>query len=230
MKYMFFLVFFIVSYNAASGQVDSCPCRCISNTNCSYPRQTGHLTIVRKDSLKMTVFKTDSSELILHSNTYYNSDINDSVDQLLNANSLVTQLFKNGLLTPDLLIKAFVKIRRHIFEGEDTTGYGRELDSNIQESDKSKDTTRFIRVLNLQRQAIKKKGKFYDNTLLIQISVIFDRCENPEECLTSSIYYQPAISDFDLLLGSDEKLSNKDIVRFLKKAKIKCLYWSGFEI
>jgi len=205
-----FLIVFLFFYYSAIGQDWDCPCPIVSNYNCQYPKQTGKLDIIRNDSLKITVLKTEETELVVPDNLYISSEFKDSIS----GRELVTNLFKNGLLTTDLILKEFNRKIKLLNRKGDT------LDDTKHENSK----------VAKMESIIRKKS---ENHVVFEIAIVFkptkyDSIINIKNCA----YCLQSIDDFELELSLAHRrpLTEKNIDKYLKKCEIDCFRWKGFEI
>lgn len=187
----------------------------ISKQICEYPRQTGKLNIERNDSLRLTKYKTDSTEMIMYSSHFvgFVTDL-DSISQAnqiyMQLDSLITQLFINGLLTSDLLIKSFCVESKYIDCKGDTLDWTNHIE------------TKSVKILFIHKQKLPAQYMVKDINKIVayEIWVTFDPYEDG----------WGAFPMFDLILESDIEYSDSNFIEYLKNAKIKCLRYTGIQI
>lgn len=185
----------------------------VSKMDCNFPRQIGKLEIIKNDSLQLTTYKTDSSEMIMYAEHFSGFltgwDNKDGAQKIyLQLDSLVTLLFQNGLMTPDLLIKAFNVESKYIDFKGDTVDFTNHIE------------TKTIKLLNIQRKKLPKKYKDKKGTILFEVWVTFNPYENG----------WGSFPMFDLYFKSDIELTPSNLKDYLKKAKIKCLRYTSTQI
>lgn len=185
----------------------------ISKMVCEFPRQTGKLEITKNDSLKMTSYKTDSSEMIMYADHFIGFltgwDKKEEAQKIyLHLDSLVTLLFQNGLMTSDLFVQAFNIESKYIDYKGDTVDWTNQVEAKT------------VKLLNIQRKELPKKYKDKKGTILFEVWVTF----NPYESGWGSFPM------FDLYLKSDIEPTTSNLTEYLKKAKIKCLRYTGTQI
>ena len=187
----------------------------ISKQICEYPRQLGKLNIERNDSLRLTKYKSDSTEMIMYSSHFAGFltdwDSTSQANQIyIQLDTLITQLFKNGLLTSDLLIKSYCIESKYIDYKGDTLDWTNHLD------------TKSVKILNIQKKKLPKQYKFKDKKKIVafEIWVTF----NPNEDGWG------AFPMFDLILKSDMEYSDLDFKEYFKNADIKCLRYTATQI
>jgi len=187
----------------------------ISKQICVYPRQTGRLDIQKSDSLSFTKYKTDNTEMILYASHFavFLTDwdsLREAKQIYIQLDSLISRLFKNGLLTSDLLIKSYCIESKYIDYKGDTLDWTNKLD------------TKSVKILNIQKKKLPKQYKFKDKKKIVayEIWVTFNECEDG----------WGAFPMFDLILKSDIKYSDSELKEFLKNAEIKCLKYTATQI
>jgi hypothetical protein len=187
----------------------------ISRQICEYLKQTGKLEIERNDSLRYSRYRTDSSEMILYESNILGflvdiDSINEANKIYLRLDSLVSLLFKNGLLTSDLIIKSFCTESKYIDYKGDTLDWT----NHVQ--------TKTVKILNIQKKRLPNYYKYKDKNKIVyyEIWVTFDEYEDG----------WGSFPMFDLVIKSDIKYSNSKIKEFLKSAKIKCLRYTATQI
>lgn len=208
-------LFFIITM--VSGQDRKLPPKgsylTVSETSCEFPQQTGKLEIVRNDSLKFTTYRTDCSAMVMNAYSFIGFlTAWDSADNALRLYSqydtLVSQLFLNGLISSDLLVNAYNAKNLYINYKGDT------LDCTSHERI---DT---VTILNIQRKELQKDYKDKSRIILFEFWVTF----NPEESGWGSFLM------FDLFLKSDIESNQNNVSEYLKNAKIHCLRYKGTQI
>jgi hypothetical protein len=187
----------------------------ISNVTSEFPRQAGLLEVIKDDSARRTIYKTDSSEMMVDQENIVailtkSDKKNKSATIHYRLDTLVTLLFKNGLLTPDLLIKSFNTKTKYINHKGDTI-----------------DGTHHTETKSLIIRYVKQKE--YDNLdkpeereLQFEVAVTFN------EKLEG--YTLPAIHNFIVYLRGDFNPSDSNLTNYLKTAKIKHLTYIGTQI
>ena len=183
-----------------------------SQNLCKFPRQKGRFEVIKNDSIKLTTYKTDSSEMIMYADNFigFLTDWNkkEHAEQIyLQFDTIVTLLFQNGLLTPELLVKSYNIGTTFIDEKGDTVNYMR-----VQ--------TKTVQLLNIKRKELPYNYNNKETTIRYEVWVTF----NPDESGWGSFPI------FDLYLQSEVKPSKNNISYFLKKAKINCLTYRTTQI
>lgn len=166
----------------------------ISKFRFDYPRQTGRLEILNIDST--IILRTDSSEMRLGS--WYTLD------------SITIDLFKSGIVTSDILIKAINEEAKFINNVGDTVDYT----NNI--------ITKHVQLNQIQKEQIPKYIRKKKGVMFFKIAVTF-RKYVPNEGL-------PTIYDFYLYLEADKNSESLPFSEFLKGVKKKYLQYAGMEI
>lgn len=169
----------------------------ISQQTCEFPRQRGKLEIIRRDSLKTTLFQTDSTEMILDTLFF--------IDYMSKEDTVISLLFMNGLLTPELLIKAYNYDNKFVDSKGDTINLTNEVN------------VKTIKLLNLTTKEIAEDYKYKRGITGFEISISISRHET--DCLV-----------FELELLSDIELTSSNLKVYIEKAKIKCLSYLYQEI
>lgn len=182
----------------------------VSKPLCSYPKQTGKLDIIRNDSLKQTTYKTDSSEMIMYAAQFvgFLTDLNDKSKAqsiYLHLDSLMTSLFQNGLLTPDLIRQAFNVETKAIDHKGDTLDWTSHAEGKT------------VKLLNIERKELPTEYKDKKGTMLLEVWATF----NPYESGWGSFPM------FDLYLKADIDSTSSSLTEYLKRATIKCLRYTG---
>lgn len=185
------------------------------NKDCSYPRQLEkkeiikdeqlHQTIFREDSLSMTVFDSvGSARMELHYSKYFLPG-KEEVEMPLD--SVTTLLFRNGLLTPGLLINVFNKTLFFIDSKGDSTLIEKHTDA------------RSLQLYSIHQVSYAPKFKIRNRRkeLRLSIAVVLEG--------SNGTIYQ-----FELLLNGTRTPSPASLKQYLEKASIKCLRYEGFQI
>lgn len=185
----------------------------ISKQDCSYPRQTGKLEVIRNDSMKMTTYRTDSTEMIMYADNFVGflvgwDSINSAKEVYYQLDSVVTLLFKNGLLTSDLLGKAINVEEKAIDYNGDTLDWTRHIQIQT------------VKLLNIEKKELPKKYKDKKGTVLFEIWATFDIYESG----------WGSFPMFDLYLKSGIELNDSNLKEYLSNATIKCLRYTGIQI
>jgi hypothetical protein len=166
----------------------------ISKFRFDYPLQTGRLEILNIDSA--TILRTDSSEMRLGS--WYILD------------SITIDLFKSGIVTPDILIRAINEEAKFINYLGDTIDHTNHI------------TTKYVQLNQIQKEQIPKYIKKKNGVMFFKIAVTF-RKHVPNEGL-------PTIYDFNLYLEADKDSETLPFPEYLKKVRKKYLQYVGMEI
>jgi len=187
----------------------------ISNQNCKYPRQTGNLEIIKSDSLKLTNYKTGQTEMIIYRDQFLgfltDYDKKEEANKVYNEiDRLLTTLFNNGLLTADLLIKAYCIDSKHIDYKGDTLDFTNSVRSKS------------VKILNIKKKKLPRNYKFKNKKYLASFEIW--ATFNPNEDGWGSFPM------FDLILISDIKYSDSHTNEYFKNAKIKCLLYTNTQI
>jgi len=188
--------------------------------NCSYPRQIGTLNIIKADSSGYVAYQTDSNKMSKHIEQLSSGDsLIILKKKIITPDSLVDMLFANGLLTPDLIIKAMNAESKWLDHKGDT------IDQ----------TSHFypqkITLIYCHRQALSNKSVHYKyrhtrKVILFEIGVIFGyKSEKLEDAIASY-----GITMFQLCLKGNIKPSDRNLIGYLKNARIICLTYSGTQI
>ena|GEM_PF-6546574 len=161
----------------------------------------------------MTTYKTDSSEMIMYADYFIGFltgwDKKEEAQKIyLQLDSVVTLLFQNGLMTSDLFVQAFNVESKYIDHKGDTVDWTNHIEAKT------------VKLLNIQRKELSKKYKDKKGTMLFEVWVTF----NPHESGWGSFPM------FDLYLKSDIEPTSSNFKEYLKKAKIKCLRYTGTQI
>jgi len=187
--------------------------RIVSKPVCNYPKQGSKLEVIRNDSLKLTTYKTDSSEMIIYAGSFvgFLTDLNNKSEAqkiYFRLDSLITCLFQNGLLTSDLLIQAFNVETKVIDYKGDTLDWT----SHVQ--------TKTVKLLNIESKPLPKDYKDKKGTMLFEVWATF----NPYESGWGSFPM------FDLYLKADIEPNETNMQAYFKKAIIKCLRYTATQI
>ncbi len=185
----------------------------ISILNCEFPRQTGNLEIIKNDSLKLTTYKTDSSEMIMYADHFIGflagwDSIGEAQRIYYHLDSIVTLLFQNGLMTSDLFIKAFNVESKFIDYMGDTVDWTNHVE------------TKTVKILNIQRKEVSKEYRDSKGIVHFEVWVTFDPNESG----------WGAFPMFDLYLKSEIEPTSGDLTEYLSKARIKCLQYIGTQL
>ena len=214
--YIVFIIFLFLC-GCGSGQIKNLPPEGIyypiSELVCKYPRQSGELEVIKNDSLKLIIFISDSSKMELHTDSFgifqSNSGKNDEYPDInIKPDTLVILLFRNGLLTPDLLIKAYSVESKYIDHNGDTINFTNKTESKN------------IELLNIQRTENPKKYKNQKEIQSFEIILSFISADdelNPI-CL------------FDLILKSDKEYDESRLNEYIENAEIECLKYTGMQL
>ncbi|NLF41597.1 MAG: hypothetical protein GX587_02770 [Bacteroidales bacterium] len=184
----------------------------ISKLDCEYPRQTGRLEIIRNDTLSLTTYRTDSAEMILYEEVFLGFltgfDNYEEAEKIYNQqDSLISMLFLKGLLTPELLIKAFNTESKYVNYIGDTLDLTRHQ------------KTDYIKLLNVRIIELPEELKDEKGNLMIEIWLTFD----PEE----SGWGPFPMYHFNL--KSDIEPTDTNINEFLKNVRHQCLKYVGMK-
>lgn len=187
----------------------------ISKVVYAFPRQEGKLDVIKNDSVGQTIYKTDSSEILVSYDCsvsflagWDNKDKSAIIHYRLD--SIVTLLFQNGLLTSDQLIKSFNTEAKYIDHKGDTVDLTHHIKTETV-------ILRYIRQQEFNKFVKRKKG-----ALLFEAAVTFKEDIEP--------YQFPAIHNFVFYLQGDFNPSSSTLTEYLKTAKIKCLRYKGTQI
>ena len=187
----------------------------ISKQICEYQRQNGKLEIIRNDSLMLTRYKTDSSEMVIYADHFRGFltdwEKKDEANQIYSQlDSLISTLFLNGLLTSDLIIKSYCVESKYIDYKGDTLDWTNHL------------TTNTVKILNIQKMKLPKQYRFKHKKKIVayEIWVTFNSNEDG----------WGSFPMFDLIIKSDIKFSDYKINEYLKNAEIKCLIYTATQI
>jgi len=185
----------------------------ISDQNCEFVNQSKTLEVIKVDSLNLTTYKTDSTEMIIYANHFVGfltgwENIKEADSIYIKQDSLINELFVNGLLTSDLLIEAFNIETKVIDHKGDTLDWTSNVNSKI------------VKFLNIQKKEFPKKYKDRKNTVVFEIWATF----NPHESGWGSF------AMFDLYLVGDINPTQENFKEYLKTAKIKCLKYTATHI
>ena len=185
----------------------------VSKPVCNYPKQAGKFEVVKNDSLKLTTYKTDSSEMIMYAGHFvgFLTDWNNKSDAqkiYAHLDSLVTYLFQNGLLTSDLLLQAFNVETKVIDHKGDTLDWT----SHVH--------TKMVKLLNIERKELPKDYKDKKGTILFEVWATF----NPNESGWGSFPM------FDLYIKADIEPTSTNLEEYFKRAVIKCLRYTATQI
>jgi len=190
----------------------------ISKTQCEFPKQTGKLEIIRNDSIKMTIYRTDDSEMFMYADHFIGFisdwDQKDEAQKIFfQLDSLVTLLFQNGLMTSDLLVQAFNVENKFINHKGDTIDFTNHVQTKV------------VKLLNIKRKDFSpnyfpKNFKGKKKFLLFEIWATFDIYESG----------WGSFPVFDLYLESEIEVTESNLTEYLEKAEIKCLLYIGIQI
>ena len=189
------------------------------------PRQTGSLRIISNDTTRCIVLETDSSQMLMCKDFLWHQYVplkpRDTVRvHMVRMDSFVMNLFSQGLLTSDLLLNTYNAESKLIDHKGDTIDETRHTDSKV---------VKLLYVTALvwyhhHRLVMPKRG-----TLRLEVCVTFDvdphEVKVPEEILNL-----PPIYVFSLHLKGNVRPTPKNLSKYLKKAKIRSLFFSGFQI
>lgn len=187
----------------------------ISKVVYEFPRQAGKLEVIKNDSSGLTLYKTDSSEMVVDngsSASFLAGWDKDDKSAIIHyrLDSLVTLLFQNGLLTSDLFIKSFNSEEKYVDYKGDTVDWTHHV------------KTKAVRLRYIQQQEFTKFVKRKKGALLFETAVTFEEDLEP--------YQLPAIYNFMFYLQGDFNPSSSTLTEYLKTAKIKCLRYTGTQI
>lgn len=185
----------------------------ISKLECEYPRKTGRLEIIRDDSLKLTTYKTDGAKMIMYEGHFIGFltgwDNQEEAHKIyVQQDSLTSMLFLNGLLTPELLIKAYNAESKSVNYLGDTL----DLTNHLQ--------TDFIKLLNVRIMEPPEELKDEKGSLMIEIWLTFNPYESGWGSFPMFYFY----------LQSDVEPTDKNISEFLKNVRHQCLHYVGIQI
>jgi hypothetical protein len=166
----------------------------ISKFRFDYPRQTGRLEILNIDST--IILQTDSSEMRLGS--WYTLD------------SITIDLFKSGIVTSDILIRAINEEAKFINYLGDTIDHSNHI------------TTKYVQLNQIHKEPIPKYIKKKKGIMFFKIAVTFKKYV-PN-------YGLPTIYDFNLYLEADESFESLPFAEYIKGVKKKYLRYVGMEI
>jgi len=124
--------------------------------------------------------------------------------------SITIDLFKNGIVTPDILIRAINEESKFINYLGDTIDYTNHI------------TTKFVQLNLIQKESIPKYIKKKKGVMFFKIAVTF-RKYVPDEGL-------PTIYDFNLYLEADKDSEILPFSEYLKRVRKKYLQYVGMEI
>lgn len=185
----------------------------ISEQNCEHVNQSKTLEVLKDDSLRLTTYRTDSTEMIIYRDHFVgfltgweNKKGADSI--YIKQDSLVNELFVNGLLTSDLLIEAFNIETKVINHKGDTLDWTSHIKSKT------------VKLLNIQKKEFPKNYKDRKNTIVYEIWATFNAHESG----------WGSFPMFDLYLVGNIKPTQQNFKEYLKTAKIKCLRYTATQI
>ncbi|WP_276485502.1 hypothetical protein [Paraflavitalea pollutisoli] len=168
-----------------------------------FARQTGRLDIVRNDKEPLITCLTDTSEMTLSTN--------DTAQT-----RLVTLLFNNGLLTPELLSKAINNYKLVDHRGDTIVHTG-----NI--------SGRRIELLQLRLVHGPKTIKDYKKTVTVKVHAAFPARQLPVMSAVEILKLGNGVFLFELTLKSKSS-PDVDLAAFLREATILRLLYTGAEI
>jgi hypothetical protein len=207
--FQFFILLNIVAVNGQKQKLPPEGTQYPVSRECSFQKQSGNLIIEKRDSI--TIYRTDSSEMLTNENygaAFFLPGWNDKTeDTYAELDSLIALLFQNGLLTSDLLIKAFNKETKFIDHKGDTSDHTMHTD------------VKSLELWSIRQTEYTKREK---GIMSFRVSFTLGEQSKTEALLT--IYV------FSLILKSDFNPTRHNFKRYLQKARIKCLRYSGFEI
>lgn len=179
--------------------------------NCQYQRQKGLLTVEKNDSLKLFIFRTDSLSMYVEEgiitviNLASNKEANNN-NLEIRTDSILSILFLNGLLTPDLIKTAYCKPIKVSNKKGDTIDIGRNTNRTS------------FQVHNLTIRDSNSDKRFVN----IEFSILFEQ---------NAIGYQlPPIEVFSLILKTQDKCGLVNILECIKRSEIYCLKFKGTQV
>ncbi len=219
MRHLVTFILFIFLCVTAFGQKRKLPPKDtyypISKEVCEFPRQMGKLEVIQNDSTGQTTFHTDHSVMIVHDDDYVRflagwdkEDKREVIHYPLD--SMVTFIFQNGLLTPDLLIQSFNSEAKYIDYKGDTVDWTHHVKSNT------------VWLRHIQQQESTKLVKHKKGALLVEVAVTFIE--------DTALQQLPAIHNFTFYLEGDFNPSSSNFTAYLKTARIKCLKYTGTQL
>jgi hypothetical protein len=179
--------------------------------NCQYEKQKGVLTVEKNDSLKVLFFKTDSLSMYVEQGIITVIELagnkganNHNIE--IRTDSILSILFLNGLLTPDLIKIAYCQPKKILNKKVDTIDVGRSTDR-----------------MNFQLHSLIVREFNPDKRLInIEFSIMFEHDANG--------YQLPPIEVFTLTLKTEDKCNVINFLECIKRSEIYCLRFKGTQV
>jgi hypothetical protein len=179
-----------------------------SQQNCSYDRQSGKLEITKQEAAKTTTYKTDSCTMVLSAKNFVGFLVDkeqEAIKLYQQQESLLSALFTNGLLTPDLIIQACNAEVAEMERTGDTSIFTTRI------------TERKLKILNIERQELPSDYKDKKGTLLLEVWATFIMEDDSNTGFIT----------FELKLHGDIEPTKASLNKYLQRATIKCLAYTS---